>query len=221
MENFYTFKDQELLKEALTHSSFSNERGDCMNNERLELLGDSVLGLAITDILLDIYPQDDEGEISMKRDKLVNETTLFDIAKKLKIEEKIYFGKGEEKSGGRNKKRLVASAFEAVIGAVYMDSNFKTVKDVIHSMFKENLLSVRSEMSKINYKDKLQQIVYKKSLGDPEYRIGKTEGPDHNKKFFVDVFVDDEHIATGVGGSKKFAEQSAAKLAVEKMRIDE
>ncbi len=217
MKEFYKFNDDKLLKEALTHSSFANENKSCINNERLELLGDSVLSLAITDILFKIYPQDNEGEISIKRDKLVNENILFYVAKNLKIQNKIYFGKGEELSGGRNKKRLIASALEAIIGAIYLDSDFETTKDVIYSLFKDELLNVKTEDERVNYKDKLQQIVYKEYSTNPEYRVNKTEGPDHNKKFFINVLVNEKCLATGVGSNKKLAEQCAAKEAIEKI----
>lgn len=217
MEEFYKFNNPKLLKQALTHSSFANENQSLANNEKLELLGDSVLSLAITDILLEIYPQDNEGEISIKRDKLVNENILYVVAKGLNIQDQIYFGKGEELSGGRNKKRLVASALEAIIGAIYLDSNFDTTKDAIHSLFKDELLNVKTEDERINYKDQLQQFVHKKVLGDLEYRLNKTDGPDHNKQFFMDVLVDGKCVATGQGSNKKIAEQLAAQEAIEKL----
>ena len=217
MNDIYNFKNKELLREALTHSSFANENKIKKNNERLELLGDAVLSLTITDLLLKLYPNDREGEISQKRDQLVNENRLYDIAKNFEIEKVIYFGKGEELSGGREKKRLVASAFEAIIGAIYMDSNLETTKEVIETLFKNELISVKSESGKINYKDKLQQFCYRQKLDDPEYRVTKTEGPDHKKIFFVDILIDDKKIVSGKGSTKKQAEQDAARLSIKKL----
>ncbi|RME17395.1 MAG: ribonuclease III [Bdellovibrio sp.] len=213
------FSNPQLLDEALTHKSFFYEnRSSCLaHNERLEFLGDAVLDLCLTDCLMKRFPQKSEGQLSKIRAGLVNESQLSQLAKQLNLQEHLKLGKGEQQSGGREKSRLLASTFEAVVGAYYLDAGFEKtflwVEELFAPFLKENL---EGDELLSDYKTQLQEKVQRRFKQTPYYRVLGSEGPDHQKKFHVGVFLDNRQIAEGQGRSKKMAEQKAAQKALEK-----
>ncbi len=216
----YAFQNVSLLLEALTHKSFSNDIRDRVipHNERLEFLGDAVLELAITDILHKSFPSDSEGDLSKKRASLVNETSLCELAIEMNIPSQIQLGRGEIATKGTEKPRLLASALEAVIGAIYMDSNFDKSLLFVENLFKRSIENL-PELNNFerDYKTRFQEISQKRHKVFPRYHLIGTEGPDHQKSFLVSVLIDDQEIAKGEGKNKKEAEQMAAKAAMEKL----
>lgn len=214
----YKFNNSDLLKEALTHKSFANEKNHGRDNERLEFLGDAVLQLAVTDILMERFPDDTEGDLSKKRAYLVGESYLAPIAKSLKIQEFLYLGKGEKNTGGQNKPRLLASALEAIIGAIYMDSDLNQSKKFIKDIFNKQLESTSCEncqpMNSQDFKTQLQEKVWQIYQCIPQYKLTQSEGPDHNPTFYMSVSIDGKVIANGFGKNKKEAQQMAAQKAL-------
>lgn len=210
----YTFKNKEYLEKALTHSSYANER-HLESNERLEFLGDSVLSLVVSENLFLSHSKDDEGDLSKIRASLVCEQGLFGLSKKIGLPEYIKLGKGEESSGGRERPSLVSDAFEAVLAAIFLDSDFETAKKWLLSVMQEELLKVSGEQVFGDYKTTLQERTQKGVRGKVTYELVSESGPDHNKHFVCAVLVDGKHIANGEGRNKKEAEQRAAKNALE------
>ena len=214
----YKFNNPDLLKEALTHKSFANEKGSGRDNERLEFLGDTVLQLAITDILMEKFPYDSEGSLSKKRAYLVSESYLAPIAKSLKIQEFLYLGKGEKVTGGENKPRLLASALEAIIGAIYMDSNLTRSKEFVRNIFNKQFgntfYEVHQTIDLQDFKTQLQEKVWQIYQCIPQYKLTQSEGPDHSPTFYMNVSINGRIIADGFGKSKKEAQQMAAQKAL-------
>lgn len=220
----YRFKRPELLEQALTHRSYVYERNlDPKNsdNERLEFLGDAVLGLAVSHLLWHRYPHYSEGELSRLRSAVVNESGLAHIARKLNVGPFLLLGKGEENTGGREKPSILADAVEAILGAIYLDGGWEKVLHIVEQHFLPLLeaSSANDPLAEIDkdYKTKLQewaQAQYKKT---PLYRLDKEEGPDHDKTFYVSVLIDDEVIGRGRGKSKKEAQQRAAQVAYNRL----
>jgi len=220
----YRFVNGDLLSLALTHKSYANEQcGGQMstrsNNERLEFLGDAVLDLALSDVLMRAFPDDTEGALSKKRASLVNEETLAGLARELKIEELVRLGKGEIKTGGLMKPRILASGLEAVFGAIFLDAGFAAALEVASRLFAPRLAEFASSAADfhLDFKTRLQERVQEKRRATPTYRIEAESGPDHDKKFEVSVQVGEEVLAHGSGKSKKAAEQDAARAALEKL----
>lgn len=215
----YRFSNQRLLEEALRHSSYVNERpaptiGD---NERLEFLGDAVLNLVVGDILMDRYPQADEGELSRLRAGLVNETRLADLARKIDLGRCLLLGKGEKQSGGHEKNSILADAFEALMAAVYLDGGYDAAFRIIASCFADIFPDVDISTEIADYKSRLQEWVQSRQQEIPAYRVVGEEGPDHDKTFRVRVRVMEQETE-GIGKSKKLAEQDAAKKAFFRLR---
>jgi ribonuclease III len=211
---FYKFRDTDLLKESLTHRSFSNEEGQSeKNNERLEFLGDAVLELVITDILVDIFPEKREGELSKIRSLLVREEALFHVASKLELGNSIILGKGEEKTGGKNRSSILSGTMEALIGAVYLDGGYQEAFNVVKKLWGQAIDSIHNDDFDIDYKTKLQELVQSKHKTVPTYTVLETKGPAHKRTFSVEVNVHGR-LATGHGRNKKEAEQIAAKNAL-------
>ncbi len=213
----YRFKDIKLLKLAMTHSSYANEHKMALveNNERLEFLGDAILNLVVSQYLYKKYPNHPEGELTKIRAKVVCESSLAYAAKKIEVGKFLLLGKGEEATGGRERESLLADAAEAIVGAIYMDSDFETTNMVLLTNFEEDIVhAVAKGDLFIDYKTELQEIIQKNGKSNMEYRVIKEEGPDHNKKFYMDLLVDNETIGTGRGKNKKDAEQMAAKEAL-------
>ena len=205
----YEFTDRELLRRALTHRSFRNENPKLgpQDNERLEFLGDSILGVGISMMLYTSFPEAREGELTRKRADLVCESTLAQIARELGAGGALRLGRGEDKSGGREKPRLLASAFEALIGAVYVDSNLFSALNVVEHVFLGRLAEANDQR---DHKSRLQEWGQKVHQQTPVYQIVRSEGPDHARSFFVVVHVGDRS-AEGQGRSKAEAERDAAR----------
>lgn len=210
----YTFKNTSHLEKALTHSSYANER-HCESNERMEFLGDSVLSLVVSENLFFAYSENDEGDLSKIRASLVCENGLFKLAKKIGLPSYIKLGKGEELGGGRERPSLVSDAFEALLAAIFLDSDFETAKAWLLSVMEEELLNAGGKNGTGDYKTRLQEHTQKGMRGKVTYELIDEKGPDHNKSFTCAVLVDGRRIASGEGKSKKEAEQRAAKNALE------
>ncbi len=221
MENFdsvykqigYSFKDSKLLRRALTHSSYANENG-CRDNERLEFLGDSVLGIIITEVLYKKYENSDEGGLSKMRASLVCEQSLEEIARTIELGNLIYLGKGEERTGGRNRASVVSDAFEALIAAIYLDSDMETVRKWVLNIMGDKIVHLRSDEYFGDYKTRLQEIVQSSGMSRIVYSVVDEQGQDHMKQFTVSVTVGGKELGRGKGFSKKEAEQKAAHAAV-------
>ena len=218
----HKFKNRDILRAALTHSSYANEKDrGCVYNERLEFLGDSVLSLIVSEYL---YTQKRlaEGEMSKTRANLVCEKSLADCAKKMGLGDMLYLGNGEERTGGRERASVLADATEALIAALYLDGGFDTAKRFVLSMLGETMDKVLDKKYISDYKTALQEFIQAESNDKIEYRLISESGPDHNKKFNMAVYIDGKCYESGVGRTKKDAEQEAARLALVKMgKIDE
>ena len=214
------FKDIALLDNALTHRSFVNENVAlaCRDNERLEFLGDAVLELTISDMLIRKFPDHAEGQLSKLRASVVNEQSLAELARRFGIGEHLLLGKGEEGSGGRMKSSLLANAFESVIAAMYLDGGFDRT-DVFISRLFEPLIE-EGELSTVyrDYKTAVQEMSQVLFREMPRYMMISETGPDHDKRFETSLMIGERVIATGRGRSKKEAEQQAAKMALEELR---
>jgi ribonuclease-3 len=205
------FRSLELLNLAFCHRSFANESGNSKaNNEKLEFLGDSVLGLAASEYLYHSLKEQNEGELARVKSFVVSENSLAQISITLGVNELILIGKGEEQSGGRKKKAILADAMEAIIGAYFLDSGYKAAKDFVVGLLKPVVKSVVENRHEKDYKTLLQEIVQKRYKSFPKYRIVKKSGPDHNKIFWVVVTVGDREFGPAEGRNKKEAEQRAA-----------
>jgi len=206
------------LETALTHRSAINEKlsRSKESNERLEYLGDAVLELATSEFLFHKFPSEPEGKLTAYRSALVKTDTLAQVAKKLKLGEKLKMSKGEEKSGGRQNQSLLANTMEAVIGALYLDQGFEAVKKFLNQhLFPQVEEIVKQQLYK-DPKSHLQELVQARKLPTPKYQIVDEVGPDHNKIFTVQVLVDQKVVGKGKGKSKQQAQREAARAAIEK-----
>ena len=212
----YRFRNKDFLIEALTHSSYANERKHSKynHNERLEFLGDSVLGLVISDYLFINYPSLPEGELTKTRAKIVCETTLSNCAKSIGLGEYLMLGKGEDTTGGRKRQSLLADAFESVIGAIYLDKGLDDCRNFILIVMKDIISDALSVKIFIDFKTRLQEIIQNDSNVKITYEIVSEKGPDHNKTFYTQVKKDNKILGYGKGKSKKESEQNAAKMAL-------
>lgn len=217
----YTFKNKELLHEALSHSSYANEVKRGRNsNERLEFLGDSVLSIVVSKHLFTHFKHLPEGELTKIRASLVCEKALFEFSKKIDLGKHILLGKGEENSGGRTRPSIVSDAFEAVIAAVFLDGGMEEAEKYVLSFIPKNL-EANSSKSLHDYKTMLQEIIQKNPEERVEYVLADQTGPDHDRKFVVQVRLNSNVIGTGEGHSKKQAEQAAAHEALRLMGYKE
>jgi len=216
----YKFKDTSLLLRALTHSSFANENraSGVQDNERLEFLGDSVLGMNTALHLYGKYPDEPEGELTKMRSSLVCTGALGVRAKAIDLGSQLRLGHGEESGGGRERASILADAFEAVIGAIYLDSGEQEARKFIKRFVFD--AEEGGEWSITDYKTTLQEIVQKNRGEKLSYRMLETNGPDHERSFTVEVMINSNHIGTGYGKSKKEAEQMAAREALRLMGMD-
>jgi ribonuclease-3 len=207
-----SFSDPDIRLAALTHRSYAFEHGTEVTNERLEFLGDSVLGLIVTDMAYATFPDLPEGALAKLRAAIVNMSALADVARSLGLGDIVLLGKGEELSGGRDKSSILADALEAVFGAVYLDRGLDVSRELIERLFRPRMEAyVRGEGER-DYKTILQELASQQVRSMPEYRLEET-GPDHEKEFTATVFLGGEPMGTGVGRSKKEAEQQAAREA--------
>ena len=210
----YTFQNEAYIATALTHSSYANEwKRQLKNNERLEFLGDSVLSLVVAEHLFEHYKHLPEGELTKLRASLVCEKSLYGFAKKIDLGSMLLLGKGEEHTGGRERPSILADAFEAVIAAIYLDGGFEAAgKHVLH--FIPESLDTHANVGLQDYKTILQEIIQKNKEEKIEYVLMMESGPDHNKRFEVEVHLNSNVLGSGIGHSKKQAEQNAAKEAL-------
>ncbi|HET6625475.1 MAG TPA: ribonuclease III [Nocardioidaceae bacterium] len=202
----------ELLERALTHRSFAYENGGLPTNERLEFLGDSVLGLVVTDTLYRAHPDLSEGRLAKLRAAVVNARALAEVARTIGLGEHIKLGRGEIATGGRNKSSILSDTVEAVIGAVYLSGGFEAATDVVHLLFDPLMETAAGLGAGLDWKTSLQELSAEHSLGVPEYVI-EDAGPDHEKTFTAQVQVGARLYGHGTGRSKKEAEQQAAETA--------
>jgi ribonuclease-3 len=203
-----------LLELALTHRSFSYEAGGIPTNERLEFLGDSVLGLIVTEELYKKFPDLDESRLSPLRSGVVNMKALAQIAREIKLGSHLRIGKGEESTNGRDKNSILADSLEALVGAIYLQHGYEKTAEIILNWMKPSLDSVLTLGAALDAKTALQELAASLNLPSPEYEISES-GPDHDKSFIATALVGSERFETGQGKSKREAEQSAAKLAHE------
>jgi ribonuclease-3 len=214
------FNDRNLLRQALTHSSYVNEmrsRGkEILDNERLEFLGDAVLELSVSEFLYRNFSQMSEGEMTKLRAAIVCESTLVSLAESLRLGDYILLGKGEEMTGGRARPSVLADAFEAFIGALYLDQGYEVVVSVLERLIFPRVLN--GEFFQLNdFKSRLQEEIQRRNLGTLRYTIVEERGPAHHREFVSEVFLGHRLLGVGQGRSKKEAEQHAAAQALEKL----
>ena len=215
MEFGYTFKDEELLKTALSHSSYANEtRGE--SNERLEFLGDSVLSLIVSDYLFKTLKDIDEGGLTKLRASLVCEKSLAEFARQIKLNEMLLLGKGEKSTGGADRPSLLSDAFEAVLAAIYLDGGMQPARKFVMRFIKDKVHGGSFK----DYKTALQEVIQQNPEEQLTYVLVGESGPEHDKQFTVEVHLNSNVIGRGVGHSKKNAEQQAAKQALSLMGLD-
>jgi ribonuclease III len=210
-------KDRGLLEMALTHRSFAYEQGRADTNERLEFLGDAVLGIVVTDALYKEYPKLPEGDLAKMRAALVNMTVLADVAREVGLGEAVLLGRGEAMTGGRSKPSILADTLEAIFGAVYLDRGMSASSEVVLRLFLPRIRGQVEGGTVQDYKTSLQELAAARFGTMPEYRIEES-GPDHAKRFAATVLLAGEMYGEGEGRSKKEAEQAAAKVAVTRIR---
>lgn len=214
------FRSQELLNLAFSHRSYANEnQNEVGNNEKLEFLGDSVLGLVVAEYLFETLTDKAEGDLAKIKSFVVSEDSLAAISRSLRIDNFILIGKGEEYSGGRSKKALLADALEAVIGAYFLDSGFRPSKKFILKYLVPEINKVLENKHRKDYKTLLQELVQKQYKTYPKYSMVKKTGPDHSKTFWMEVKVGEVTYGPGKGRNKKSAEQSAAQAAYEALTV--
>jgi ribonuclease III len=213
------FKDPRLREAALTHRSYAFERDRDETNERMEFLGDAVLGLVVTDLAYRRFPDLPEGELAKQRAATVNMITLADVARDLGLGEEILLGKGEELSGGRDKTSILADAMEAVLGAVYLDRGLEAARQLIERLFWPRMAAYARGEGDRDYKTGLQELAAQDLGSVPQYRVTE-EGPDHAKRFTATVFLGGQAYGAGSGRSKKEAEQRAAREAYARLMAE-
>ena len=215
----YRFRDESLLRGALYHSSYANEHRNenIVSNERLEFLGDAVLGFVSAEFLYSRFPHAPEGELTRIRAALVREESLFEVAQALQLGECLMLGKGEESGGGRQRPSILADCTEAVFAAVYLDGGMDCARDLIHRVLLSKGDIEVAESRRRDYKTELQELVQRKPHQVLRYELVGQSGPDHAKVFTVAVLLNGEPIGEGSGHSKKEAEQSSARAALEKL----
>ncbi|MBI2092526.1 MAG: ribonuclease III [Deltaproteobacteria bacterium] len=215
-----SFKKREHLKRALMHKSYANENKypPTDHNERSEYLGDAVLELAISHILFATFPEHSEGDLSKLRAAIVNEEQLAELAREIKLGDYMYLGKGEDQTCGRNKPSLLSDAYEAVLGAIYIDRGFDKALKVIKKNFDKVINTVGGKGYVNDYKTRLQELCQERFRTIPKYKLVREIGPDHSKTFEIHLYIGGDCAGTGKGASKKSAEQDAAREALEKLQ---
>jgi len=219
----YQFRNRSLLLHALTHRSWSVEHRDVSpartDNERLEFLGDSVLGFVVSEALLDSFPHENEGQLSQRKAHLVSSNHLHGCALLVNLGEFLLLGKGEEQNGGRSRRTVLANAFEAVIAAMHLDGGLEPVRDLI----RRTVLAEHRDgeqpgaVASLNYKNVLQEEAQARGLPIPRYTIVDTSGPEHAKIFLIEAAIGDQFTSRAAGSSKKAASQDAARLLFQKL----
>lgn len=216
----YEFKNEENLIEALTHRSFSNERNQFrdFNNEKLEFLGDAVLNLIATEYIYSLGNMKKEGELAKLKSQITSEPVFFSIASDLELGKYLYLSNGEILSGGRDRKSILGDAFEALIGAIFVDSDYYTSKEIALKFLLDKLDNLEDIAGTGDYKTILQEIFQSRYKKTPEYILTAERGPDHDKIFEVSVKINKRVVGTGTGKSKKEAEKNAAKEALDSLK---
>ena len=214
----YKFENITLLQNALTHSSYANERwhNSLLSNERLEFLGDSILGMVVAEYLYANFPDRPEGELTRMRADMVCETSLARIATQLELGKHLLLGHGEERFGGRSRASILADAVESVIAAAFLDGGMEAAKGII-TRFVLSDVPV-SKLHNVDYKTSLQELVQQKKNQTLRYQLVGESGPDHDKVFTAQVLLNEQVVGEGTGSSKKRAEQDAARAAMEKLK---
>ena len=215
----YRFKNEGYLKEALTHRSFSNENDKTkkFDNEKLEFLGDAVLNLITTEYIYNLEKDKNEGELAKLKSQIISEPVFSAIANDLKLGDYLYLSNGEILSGGRERKSILGDAFEALMGAIFKDSDYYTTKDIALKFLLEKINNLEEIEGTGDYKTILQEVFQSKYRKMPEYELLSTKGPDHNRGFKIAVKLDNKIYGVGIGKSKKEAEKNAAREALEKI----
>ena len=213
----YRFRNIQLLQNALTHSSYANERwhNSLLSNERLEFLGDSILGMLVAEFLYSNFPQRPEGELTRMRADMVCETTLAAVAGRIGLGEHLLLGHGEDRLGGRNRESILADAVESVIAACFLDGGMAAAKEFVQKFILVEVPVTR--LHNADYKTALQELVQQKKNQTIAYVLTGESGPDHDKQFEVEVKLNGNVVGRGCGSSKKRAEQMAARSAIEKL----
>ena len=220
MSKLPNFKNKRLLEVALTHRSYLNEvKIKLSSNERLEFLGDSVLSLLVSDYLFDKYKNLDEGMLTNLRSLLVNKKNFSDVAKEIDLGKYLKLSKGEEESGGRNNPSLLADSFEALVGALFLDQGMDAVKAYVNPILLPKAEVFMKENALKDPKSLLQEMIQSKKHNSPRYKVLSEIGPAHSKTFTVGVYLDDELLGQGNGSSKQEAEEKAAEIALEKLKV--
>ena len=215
----YHFSDAALLNEALTHRSYANEqRAKCADNERLEFLGDAILGLVIAETLFNGDIQRPEGELSRLRSELVNAGTLAQLARQIDLGAALKLGRGEVKAGGGDKENILADAFEALLGAIYLEGGITAVRPVILHLFAQVMIEKALQQGNSDFKSQLQEYLQSLQQTPPEYVLIETEGPEHDRTFVVEARTPGQVLGVGQGRSKKEAEQAAAGAALKTLQ---
>lgn len=217
----YRFRDRGLLEHAMTHTSRANEdaTGGVIDNESLEFLGDAVLGFLVADVLFRDLPDSSEGQKSKAKATLVSTATLARLADDLRLGDHLLLGRGEEKTGGRRKQALLADAYEALIAAIYLDGGIEQARAFVQREFADQIAEIREgSLTGQDHKSALQEYLQSREEGLPEYRLAGALGPDHRKQFQVEVVLRGEVMAQALGGSKKEAEQEAARLTLARLK---
>lgn len=220
----YRFRRKSHLIAALAHKSYLRSefpKGVQSSNERLEFLGDSVLGLVVSEFLYDKYPHKPEGELTKMKAILVNEATLSRRAKEFKLGEFLLLSSEEERSGGRQRDSILADACEAIIAAAFIDGGIKASRSVVRRLILDKHQETTTDKSQHNYKGELLEFLQGRGLGMPRYEVEVTEGPDHKKVFTIAAYATGMKVGFGKGRSKKEAEQAAAKMALDKLKKEE
>ncbi|MCX6052258.1 MAG: ribonuclease III [Campylobacterales bacterium] len=210
----YSFKDKKLIIEALTHKSYKQP----YDNERLEFLGDAVLDLIVGEYLFTKFLKSDEGKLSKIRASLVNEAGFDKLARSINLGEHIFLSNAEENNGGRDKASLLSNAFEAIIGAIYLESGLKVANDIAIDLIEKNHDDISLDSLFRDYKTSLQELTQARFGITPEYNVIASRGPDHKKEFELAVVIEGKEYARAIGKSKKIAQQEAAQMALELLK---
>lgn len=214
----YQFSQVKLLEEAMTHSSYANEQhSDVPHNERLEFLGDAVLELCVSEALYNRFPETREGELTAMRSRLVNQECLAQMARDIHIDKCIVLGKGEESQGGRERDSLLSDAFEALLGAIFLDGGFAKSVEVVEKLFSPHWPSRTAKSKSKDAKSRLQELTQQLFRDRPVYSLVGSAGPEHDKVFTVRLDLPDKRTFTAEGSSVKRAEQTAAQIALERL----
>ena len=209
----YQFENKDLIIEALTHKSYKK----VFNNERLEFLGDAVLNLIVGEFLFKKFPSSAEGELSKIRASLVNESGFTKLALAINLGDYIFLSDAEERNQGRNKASILSDAFEAIMGAIYIESGIEKLKPMILKLLEENYEEINLDELFSDYKTALQEVTQSRFGAIPVYKLESAVGPDHDKVFELSLWINDKHYATATGKSKKLAQQASAKIVLNQL----